>query len=482
MKKFFYLLMALPLLFVACDSKEPTSQPKPEKATLTLTSEEVVEFDAEGGEDTITFTYDAGTITGNDSLNGNNGKLNVSCDAEWIDAPSEVDLLGVIQYTVAENESTEGREAAITASIGDLSFDVTIMQSAASNTPEPTIEGWGIVGTMNDWDTTKAILMAEADGYYVAKALELTAEDKFKFIKDGDNAQNLGGSGLVAEPNYYYSAQSWGSDIHVSVAGCYDIYLNKAEDTYYIMNEGNNPADAFEPLAPGESVWDIAGNFEGEGQYTLYKDNKYRVAKGVKFTESVTAFKIRKNEGEAVYGAKEEALVRDVEQIVSVAEGSQAPISVNVEVGREYDIYFRDDLLSVWVMPAGVVPTIWKEVTGVAFDQYNFGVFLIAEGLVLNFDFNCGVQAENSIIPEGTYYVDNPENDGGFNFNLEYCDMKINGFKTLLMSGTMVIKHIAGGYDITVDMKSINQHEVKVHYAGPIGEISIMGRPITNPE
>lgn len=483
MKKFFYLLMALPLLFVACDGKEPTPQPTPEKASLTLTSDEVVEFDAEGGEDTITFTYDGGTITGNDSLIGTNGQLEVSCDAEWIDVPSAVDLLGSIEYTVAKNETADAREAKIVASIDDLSFEVTVKQAAALDTPEPepSFEGWGIIGTMNEWSVANAIVMEEANGYYVAKGVALTADDKFKFVKDGDNAQNRGGNGLVAEPNYYYTAQLWGSDIHTSEAGTYDIYLNNAEDTYYIMSEGKSPADALEPLAPGESRWDVAGNFEGDGEHTLYKEDKYRIAKGVKFTEAVTAFTIRKNENEAVYGAKEE-LVRDVEQVVSVAEGSQTPISVNVEVGAEYDIYFRDDLLSLWIMPAGIVPTIWKEVTGVAFDNHNFGVFLIAEGLVLNFDFNCGEEAVNSIIPEGTYYVDNPENDGGNNFNLDYCDMKVNGAKTFLLSGTMTIKHISGGYDITVDMKSINQHSINVHYAGPIGEISIMGRPITNPE
>ena len=97
-------------------------------------------------------------------------------------------------------------------------------------------------------------------------------------------------------------------------------------------------------------------------------------------------------------------------------------------------------------------------------------------------DFNCGVNAVDSIIPEGTYYVNN-ENDGGFNFNLgnEY-DMRIDGVKTKLKDGTMVIKHISGGYDITIDTESIHNHKVNVHYAGPVGEVNMMGRPITNPE
>ena len=46
----------------------------------------------------------------------------------------------------------------------------------------------------------------------------------------------------------------------------------------------------------------------------------------------------------------------------------------------------------------------------------------------------------------------------------------------------MVIKHISGGYDIYVDVESIHNHKVQVRYTGPIGEIDIMGRPITNPE
>ncbi|MBO7315124.1 MAG: BACON domain-containing protein, partial [Alistipes sp.] len=184
MKKLFYLLMALPLLFVACEGKEPTPQPKPEKASLTLTSDEVVEFDAEGGEGIITFTYDGGTITGNDSLIGTTGQLKVSCEAEWVVVPSAVDLLGTIEYTVAKNQTADAREAKIVASIDDLSFEVTVKQAAASDTPEPepSFEGWGIIGTINDWKIGEAILMEEANGYYVAKGVALSIDDKFKFI------------------------------------------------------------------------------------------------------------------------------------------------------------------------------------------------------------------------------------------------------------------------------------------------------------
>lgn len=479
MKKFLYFMMALPLVFVACNNEdEPT--PKPEQPSFQLTSEAVVEFAAEGGEGTITYTYDAGDVGANDEISGEITTLKIECEAEWIEVENEVAPLGEIKYTVAKNETTEAREATITASLNALSFSVLVKQQAGTTPePEPVVEGWAIVGTMNEWNIAEAIAMAEVDGYYVAKAVELTVDDKFKFVKDGDNAQNRGGNGHAADVDYFYAAQLWGSDIHVSETGKYDIYLNAKADTYYIMTEGKSPAEALEPLAPGEDLYEAYGNFEGE-KVRLTVEKKYYVAKGVKFNAAVAEFDIRVNETEKVYGATEDATYA-VEEEIKVAV-SETKIKVEVEAGVAYDVYYRTDMSSVWVMPAGVKPLIWEEVTGVAFSSNNFAVNMKAEGLEFYFDFYCGVVAENDIIPEATYYVNN-ENDGGFNFNLdnEY-DIRIDGVKTKLKDGTMVVKHISGGYDITIDVESIHNHKVQAHYAGPIGEIALMGRPITNPE
>ena len=481
MKKLFYLLMALPLLVVACDKgDEPAEEPK--KASLELTSKGEMNFEAVGGEGTITFKYTPAEVDNSKQDLIAERNLEISCDAEWVEVVSEVDImLSEFGFTVAENETAEPRETKITASYNDLSFEVSVKQAAATETPEPepTYEGWGIIGTINDWDVAKAIVMEAVDGYYVAKAVELTATDKFKFVKDGDNAVNRGGNGQVADPDYFYAAQSWGSDIHVSEAGTYDICLNVKEDTYYIMSEGKSPAEALEPLAPGEDLYEAYGNFEGE-KVRLTAERKYMVAKGVKFNDTTAEFDIRVNENEKVLGAKADATYA-VEEQIAVAEGD-VKIKVEVEAGATYDIYYRADMSSVWLMPAGSKPIVWEEATGVAFSNTNFAINLKGDGLEIYFDFYCGEAAVNDIIPEATYYVSN-ENDGGYNFNLENeYDLRIDGFKTKLKDGTMVIKHISGGYDITIDVVSIHNHKVEAHYAGPIGEIAIMGRPITNPE
>lgn len=480
MKKLFYLLIALPLLFVACDNREPSPY-EPIVRSLELTSEAEMNFDAEGGNGTINYLYTPGAITGNEGIESEVTSLTIKCDADWIEVAEEVMLSEPIEFTVLANNSTASRKATITASIDHLSFEVTVKQAAASDTPEPepSFEGWGIIGTMNEWSVANAIVMEEANGYYVANAVELATSDKFKFIKDGDNAQNRGGNGQAADPDYYYTAQLWGSDIYVSEAGTYDIYLNKAENTYYIMSEGKSPAEALEPLAPGEDLYEAYGNFEGD-KARLTAEKKYYVAKGVKFNATTAEFDIRVNENEKVFGAKEDATYA-VEEQIAVAEGD-TKIKVAVEADKEYDIYYRSDISSVWLMPAGVKPLIWEEVTGVAFSTTNFAINMKAEGLEFYFDFNCGVAAENDIIPEAIYYV-NDENNSGFNFNLENeYDIRIDGVKSKLKDGTMTIKHISGGYDITIDVESIHNHKIKAHYAGPIGEITIMGRPITNPE
>ena len=463
MKKFFYFLLALPLVFAACEN---TEEPKPVvKDPVLNVTETTLDFVAEGAEGTIHYSVE-------NAVEGT--EVEATCAAEWV---TNLTVAENITFVVEANEG-EARETSIVVAYGDLQKSVAVKQAGAE--APVAVVGWGIVGTMNDWNATKPMLMEESGDYFVLAGVELTTEDKFKFIKDGDNAYNRGGNGQVAEPNYFYKAQSWGSDIYVSEAGSYDIYLNKKEDTYYIMSEGKSPAEALEPLAPGEDLWEVYGNFEGE-KMRLTTDRKYMVAKGVKFSSTVAEFDIRINEGEKVFGAKSDA-VNEVEEQIALSEASGIKAKANVEAGVAYDIYYRSDMSSAWVMPEGMKPLVWKEVTGIAFSATNFALFLIADGIELLLDFNCGVNAVNSIIPEGTYYVNN-EDDGGFNFNFENeYDMRIDGVKTKLKDGTMVIKHISGGYDITIDMESIHNHKVNVHYAGPVGEVNMMGRPITNPE
>ena len=509
MKKLLYSLLALPMLMVACGEEVDTPTPEPSKPTLELTSEATMEFEAEGGEGTITFVYDfTGAVENQENLNSNQPVVAIDCDAEWIDVANEVYAYATsFTFVVAPNEVEEPREAVVKASILDLSFEVTIKQAAAQKSedegnqdddenenddPVTIVEGWAINGTMNDWDKSKAIAMTVQEDYFAVKGVTLTEDDAFNFIFDGGQ-QTRGGDGSVAEPNYVYAAKSAGSNIRVSEDGVYDIYLSSSLDKYYIMSEGNDPSDAEEPVKPGETVWSVFGNFEGndcEKDIVLKSSGKYFVAKGLKFVGDKT-FAVRRNGGdEGVWGAisNDPQSVESEIQCIKSQTGSRK-IVMNVEEGVAYDIYFiYDDFESkVWVMPQGMTPVIWKSVEGCYFHMYNnFLIYFVTQDVELSLDFTAGVEVDDYVVPEGVYYI-NDVDETGFCFDLEYCIAKVRGQENFMLSGTMTVSHLADGkYDINIDMKTIQQNVLRMHYVGEIGFdpffANMGGTPINGPK
>lgn len=124
MKKLFYLLLALPL-FVACteNNEEPKPEPQPEKkAQLILTSDEVMNFKAEGGQGLIDYTL----------VNPQEGvEFAAQCEADWI---SDFVFGEDITFVVAANEG-EDRETKITITYAEASMEVTIKQAKKAEEP-----------------------------------------------------------------------------------------------------------------------------------------------------------------------------------------------------------------------------------------------------------------------------------------------------------------------------------------------------------
>ena len=268
MRKLFFLLLALPLAFAACETTPDTPQEQPKGATLELTSNPTMEFDADGGQGTITFFYDGNNLNTNINTNPSTGRvLTVECDADWISVASEIDVLAErIPFSVEANSQTEPREATIKASIKELVIEVLVKQAAYNEPTNEYVEGWAINGTMNDWEKSEATPMTEEGNYFVAKQITLTSNDNFNFIFDG-GTKNYGGNGQAAEPNYIYEAKSWGSNIHVSETGRYDIYLSQDLTTYRIILTFCHPMDY---SLPGSSVHgDSPGKDTGMGCHSL---------------------------------------------------------------------------------------------------------------------------------------------------------------------------------------------------------------------
>lgn len=475
MKKLFYFLLALPLAFVACSEKgdEPKEEPQ-SKEKLELTSAETMEFECVGGQGEIGFHYEGNNLNTNGNSQLTPGKtLSIECEADWITVASEVDVLAsAINFEVAYNETFEPREATIKASIKELVIEVLVKQAAYNEPTNEYVEGWAINGTMNNWEKSEATPMTEEGDYFVAKQIALTSNDNFNFIFDG-GIKNYGGNGQASEPNYAYEAKSWGSNISISEAGTYDIYLSADLEHYYIMTPGMNPEEAEEAIKPGEKRWSIYGTFEGnnrESDIILASDGKYLVARGIKFTAECE-FVVRCNGGdEATLGAAEDSTFTPEQHITIVNDGSA--IKVDVDKEQRYDIYFiaGEKSSDLWVMPQGRFPIIWDRVEGAYMPAYNnFLLYLITNDIVLTLDFTAGTETVvNNVIPAGTYTLGDTEGTG-WCFDQEYCIAKVRGREVPLLDGKMTIEHKDGKYDILVEMRTATLDVLNMHYVGEIG-------------
>ena len=123
LKNLFYMLLALPLVFAAC---EPTEEPTPEvkEPKLTLTSFDEINFEAIGGQGEIKYTLE-------NAVEG--VELTATCEADWV---ADVTTGETVTFTVAANEETEGRETKIVVAYGELSFEVAVKQAGKAEAPK----------------------------------------------------------------------------------------------------------------------------------------------------------------------------------------------------------------------------------------------------------------------------------------------------------------------------------------------------------
>ena len=337
---------------VACKREEPLETPElnVDKAT--------VEVAATAGEASFNVTSNQNWVA--------------TADADWVSldpasgAASEKAV--AVKVTAEDNETTAAREATVTVKAGDLTKTVKVKQVAAGETPAPDHSEWALVGSFNEWNAGSDLYLSVLDEeYFVYYGLELAANDEFKFLKGGawpPAGTEIGGNGLV-EPNTIQPAG--GSNIKVTEAGKYDIYLAADLATFYVMSEGKLPSEAVEP-APVENQWSMMGCFVDNQWNTdvpMTKEGEWIVAKGAQFTE--LTFKIRANQswsdatniGRAP--GSERAVVNGRIEVVTAEYakanlgGDAADIKLNGEPGT-YDVYFSFENLEVYVMEAGFKP------------------------------------------------------------------------------------------------------------------------------
>ena len=175
LRNLFFALLALPLAFVACEpapEPEPQPEPKPEPGVntpvLTLTSNEVLDFEAEGGIGFIRYTLE-------NAVEG--VELDATCEAAWV-----TDLVAGdnVVFKVVANEG-EARTTKVVVSYDTQSFEVTVNQAAkGGNSSAPSINiSSDNPMTLNHTEQTATI------SYYITNPIEgvsLTASENADWI------------------------------------------------------------------------------------------------------------------------------------------------------------------------------------------------------------------------------------------------------------------------------------------------------------
>lgn len=124
MKKLFYLLLALPLAFVACEEPEQGTDKPVEKTPVLNVTETTLNFEAEGGDGVINYNVE-------NAVEGT--EVEATCEAAWV---ADLTVAETITFNVAANDG-EAREATITVAYGELSKSVTVKQAAKGEEPKP---------------------------------------------------------------------------------------------------------------------------------------------------------------------------------------------------------------------------------------------------------------------------------------------------------------------------------------------------------
>ena len=127
MRKLFYFLLALPLVFAACEPvDEPTPEPEVKDPVLTLTSKDVMEFSDKGGTGIVSYSLE----------NPKEGAtLEATCEADWIENLVAGDN---VVFSVAANDG-EARETKVVVTYDVASFEVTVKQAAKAASTAPAI-------------------------------------------------------------------------------------------------------------------------------------------------------------------------------------------------------------------------------------------------------------------------------------------------------------------------------------------------------
>ncbi|MBQ8205112.1 MAG: BACON domain-containing protein [Alistipes sp.] len=215
-----------------------------------LTSEDEVEFSAEGGEGMITYNYTLHEDVGEDGpLADRETNVEIACDAAWVEVEATLPVDQDIPFTVAANDG-EAREATIVVKyMSETVFEVKVKQAAKQN--DTPVDG--------DVNFTASVYEVYYYGTQYSAAYNYQV-----FLSDNGLNEN----GNFKQDGIYYMLDIYAAD--------------SAENNHFTLPNGKYTASET-PNAGTFGIGDYGARIEivgGVPTYSLYKQGTVTVTDG----------------------------------------------------------------------------------------------------------------------------------------------------------------------------------------------------------
>ena len=434
LRNLFYLLLALPLVFAACEegSDDTDKAPEVKDPVLTLTSKATVDVTAAGGEFEITYTLE----------NKKDGvELTATCEAEWVDV-----TVGEKVKVVVEANEGDAREATVVVAYEAQKFEVTYKQVEKGEVVAPVL-------TLTS-DATLEVVAEGADCEITytlenpVEGVELTATCEANWVTDLATGEKVTfkvaaneGDARETKVVVAYGEQSFevavkqakkaekpAEPVAVTAAAFGGEYLSAAElemdvDNYFftLSDKPFTAEGGLDPTANAYAVDLYVAAYDGEwqenmtlpvGEYTLDTENSYAAGK---FTAEMSGYMVPGAEDFAYFEAgklvvTENGLTLTVtidgvehtvtyEGAMTLANGSEKPMDTTVVELDEVLIHYYGDYYT-----PGEADNFVIILSDMGVDEWYVEY---EEGLYYKFDTyaECIDKANGIAVPYGTYTI-----------------------------------------------------------------------------
>lgn len=465
LKNLFFMLLAIPMVFVACDA------PKDEAAGKTelILSETSIEAEAEGGPQLITFEI----------KNAVSGKsVAATCEAAWV---NEIQVADYITFNIDANTEAEQRETKLV-----VTYDAIVVEVAISQKGKPA--------------STKPVFTVDAEATYEYDCKEQTGV--INFTLENPIADVVVEASTTAE---------WISQVTVSMETSSVSFLVAANEgeartatvtlKYGILEpiavtvsqaEYINPEDVVVPFVitecwasseDGGKQWDVIfvendpmkGPMQTRISFALAEANTQRVSDGTYSVENggILVNSYTDNDYSTYhYNVSDSTDILDATFTVATdIDAKTISIEGTFKVGdKNFGIEYNGEMrgMDLGEAVSGAIEyNEWASANSTWCDTKEC-LFTLksADG---NFSIVIDIyhSGASKTIPAGTYNLETKTASVNDIVN-NNTEVIYNSVSARTSTGTVIVEHIAGGYKISFDIVDDIDRNFKGSYEGPI--------------